>query len=990
MQFKNVNIKSRMWLGFGAILSMVVILGGLAFWHSGIIWNNTDYLYNHPFKVNMAVREIETNILGIQRSMKNVVLSENQEELNAAVFDINIRESEVYRLFDTVYAAYLGKKTTIDTALITFKEWKPSRDETIRLCQAGQQKEAVRRNKTIGEQHVAAIISKMNIMKQFAMDRATDFYRSAEKGKNRLFLQLLVIMGIIFILSFAIITAILVGITTPLRSLIHFAEHYGNGQYKTRNQYNSTNELGVLAAAMNRLAETVQFDINVKNSTLEIADVMMSHEEMNSFCRSVLDMLMSKTDSSLGAIYLLNEKSSFFEPYFSCGFVAENLKSFSADSNEGEFGAVLLGKKLIKVTRIPDDSVFVYSTVSGMLRPKEVITIPVMHYDKVIAVVSLASLEAYTFEAMEIIRQSEKNLNMSLIAMLGFERIREYAGALDKQNEQLNFQANELHAQTDELIEQNTELEIQKYQIDEANRLKSQFLSSMSHELRTPLNSVIALSGVLGKRLKDRIPDEEYGYLEIIGRNGKNLLTLINDILDLSRIEAGKTEVQTSSFSLQDVVNDIQGSVQTLVSEKNIELKNLIGNEIPVIISDRPKVHQILQNIIVNAIKFTSTGSVEISAQHSGSTVSVSVKDTGIGIPKDQLPFIFDEFRQVDGTTSRQYGGTGLGLAIVDKLVRKLNARMEVMSEPGLGSTFTVIFPETPSSQGMSPASESALHAAYPAGSSIPELDTFEASEKNILIVEDSDSAILQLTMILKDQGYQDDIARNGLEALAAVKVKIPDAIILDLMMPGMDGFEVLEQMRATHEGATIPVIILTAMYLKPEDLGRLTKNHIHQLVQKGDINKNQLLSIVRAMLFPQESTGQVNKTLPVPRVKTNGRGKILIIEDNPDNGMTMKVILQEKYDIVITKDGVDGIAKAASLNPDLILLDISLPGMDGFKIFDEIRKHEFLEKTPVIAVTAKAMKGDREHILAHGFDEYISKPIDMVVFEETISKWIV
>ena len=977
-----------MWLGFGVIICLVMLLEAISFWQSGKIWDNMDYMYRHPFKVNIAVREIQTGVMAIQRSMKNVALAENQEELNSAVHNINLNETEVYRLFDTLYALYLGKRSTIDTALGTYKDWKPIRDETIRLSQAGQQKEAARRTMTEGENHVALIMSKINILRDFALNRAIEFYRSAEKGKNQLYFQLWVMLIILLIFSFVIMTLIMRGITIPLRGLVSFAEHYGNGRYHVRNQYNSPNELGVLATSMNRLAENVHFEITVKNGIMEIADAMLAYDDLPSFCRSVLHELLLITNSNLGAIYFLNEESSMFEPYYSCGFIKENLKSFSADSNEGEFGAVLVGKNATKITQIPDDSVFVFSTVSGSIKPKEQLAVPIFRQGRVIAIVSLANIHTYSDVSLEIIKQSEKNLNMSVNAILAFERIREYAKTLDKQNEKLNNQAKVLQIQSGELLEQNTELDIQKHQIDEANRLKSQFLSSMSHELRTPLNSVIALSGVLFKRLKNQIADEEYSYLEIIERNGKNLLALINDILDLSRIESGKTDIQYNTFSLYDAVQYILVSMQTQIKEKSIEVKNLIVPELPMITSDRDKCHHILQNIIVNAVKFTDTGSVAISAQLVGSEVSVTVKDTGIGIPADQLPHIFDEFRQVDGSTSRQYGGTGLGLAIADKFARKLNARIEVASEPGKGSTFTVIFPFGPSS-GKSLPSLAGLKGMYHSESRLPDLKLSEASEKTILIVEDSEPAIVQLSWILKDQGYQIDIARDGFEALASVKSKIPDAIILDLMMPGLDGFEVLERMRSTSENAAIPVLILTAMYLGPDQLKRLTENHIHQLVQKGDINTNELLSIVRRMLFPQGEYQAENNTAQGTHVKIDGPANILIIDDNTDNGTTLKVLLKDKHNVSAIKDGKEGIAKAKSLKPDLILLDISLPGMDGFRVFDAIRTEETLRHIPIIAVTARAMKGDREQILAYGFDDYISKPIDPDVLKETISKWI-
>jgi CheY-like chemotaxis protein len=511
----------------------------------------------------------------------------------------------------------------------------------------------------------------------------------------------------------------------------------------------------------------------------------------------------------------------------------------------------------------------------------------------------------------------------------------------------------------------------------------------MSHELRTPLNSVIALSGVLYKRLKDQIEEEEYSYLEIIERNGKNLLALINDILDLSRIESGKTDVHYSQFSIFEVVQHLVDSMAIQAKTKGIGLVNRINPDIPLITCDHDKCYHILQNIIANAVKFTEKGSVEISGEISDTEVLVKVADTGIGIAADQLSFIFDEFRQVDGSTAKQYGGTGLGLAIADKYTRMLKGRIEVSSEYGQGSVFTLAFPlEILAGQ----------HETLPAPSfikpqsidNLPDLQVSDASPKTILVVEDGEPVILQLSWILQEQGYNVEIARNGFQALAAVKMKIPDAIILDLMMPGMDGFETLEKMRGTVETATIPVLILTAMYLSSTDLNRLKENHVHQLIQKGDVNKTALLSVVRQMLFPPEKPAPAAKTYHSSLPGIHAPAKILIIDDNADNATTLKVLLQNKHTVNFVNNGVDGIASVKEWKPDLILLDISLPGMDGYRVFDEIRKTEFTNGIPIIAVTAKAMKGDREHILAYGFDDYISKPIDLAVFEQTLSKWII
>jgi CheY-like chemotaxis protein len=342
----------------------------------------------------------------------------------------------------------------------------------------------------------------------------------------------------------------------------------------------------------------------------------------------------------------------------------------------------------------------------------------------------------------------------------------------------------------------------------------------------------------------------------------------------------------------------------------------------------------------------------------------------------------------VDGSDSRKHEGTGLGLAIADKYSRLLGARIEVTSEPGKGSMFTLVLPLVHKDQPVSNHEGSSRSSSKPNILSDETGSTQGNSEKKILIIEDSEPAIIQLTEILKEQGYHFEIARDGIEALNLVNASIPDAIILDLMMPGMDGFEVLETIRGTQATAQIPVLILTAKFVSKSELNRLTANNIHQLVQKGDVGKEELLSSIRSMIGKTKPQVKGLFTKAVPVVK-EGKITILLVEDNEDNVKTIQVLMGDQYNLIVARDGVEGIEKAKSMNPDLILLDISLPLKDGFVVLEEIRKSETLQKVPVIAVTARAMKGDREHFLNHGFDDYISKPIDSDFFEATLSKWI-
>ena len=416
--------------------------------------------------------------------------------------------------------------------------------------------------------------------------------------------------------------------------------------------------------------------------------------------------------------------------------------------------------------------------------------------------------------------------------------------------------------------------------------------------------------------------------------------------------------------------------------EKKVELLNEVPADLPLLTTDHDKCRHILQNLVGNAVKFTEQGRVTITAefqnrksergeQKSAFPISnfpfrISVKDTGIGIAADQLPHIFDEFRQADGSNTRKYGGTGLGLAIARKYALLIGGEIAVESALGKGSIFTL---------GLPLASCGGPPAALPPANKQPGRPPRVPHGRNVLIVEDNEPAIIQLTEILQAEGYSVQVAHNGQEALAQLEQTLPDAMILDLMMPHVDGFQVLTTIRGKERTAHLPVIILTAKHVSNEELSVLKANHIHQLIQKGDINKGELLAAVASMVAPP--VAKPSQPRRRRRPERPGKPVVLVVEDSPDNLQTMKALLGDRYQIVEAGDGRAGIELARRHLPDLVLTDIALPGLDGIQALREIRDDEALRHIPVIAVTASAMKGDREEILAHGFDGYLSKPLD-------------
>jgi signal transduction histidine kinase/CheY-like chemotaxis protein len=1076
MKIKDLTIRTRLLLGFGAILVMVILLGALASVQTWRIWQNTHYLYKHPFTVNVAVREIETNIMAIHRSMKDVVLAENPAEIGYAVHRIEIREAEIGQLLDKVYERYLGNKEDVDHVVTAFRDWKGYYRETIRICREGKIREAVERTKGAGAEKAEAVLKEVKVVEDFAMKRATSFYAAAREDKNYLETTLWIVLAAIVALTILIIFFILRSIAKPLKELTDVVNRQEEGDYDARSAYDYTNEIGELAFAFNRMADTIQGQMKTKSSVAAIADAMLGNEELMAFCRGLMQELLPLTDSNMGALYFLHEEKGLFEPYYTVGLLQDKMRSFSLEANEGEFGSVLTRKTITRISAIPDDTIFDFATAVGNFKPKEIITIPIMQFEKVVAVISLASLKAYSEEALAIINNSWKNLNIGFIGILAFENIREYSRKLDRQNEQLEEQAETLKAQAEELRDNNQELQAQQEEleaqaeelrkqseelkrqnvilekqrlaVEEANRLKSQFFSNMSHELRTPLNSVMALSRVLMMQAKTKLSYEEVNYLEIIERNGKNLLALINDILDLSKIEAGRMDVNPKLFALPLTLENIIEGIMPIAGEKNIEINQNIPDDIPVIESDEVRLSQILQNLLANAVKFTNAGSVTVSVTCNGKNVFVRIEDTGIGISEKDLPYIFDEFRQADGTSSRRHEGTGLGLAIARKAARILGGDITVTSVPEKGSVFTLTLPVV--WQGKAPVYEpivarqplkvrparktilvvddepemAAMISGYllregyntltaTSGAEalklaawerpfaitldviMPDMDGWETLQnlkknpdtrdipviivsisegretgfalgamgyvtkpvsgkqlvseiqkigkpqtRSIMIVDDNKTDRQEIRRIVEEEGLKTIEAENGAACLELIEKEIPDILILDLMMPEPDGFAVLEQIRVNPETRELPVIVVTAKDLTEEDRKRLRGN-ASSVLEKSAVKSETLLEEIKRILIDLE------KSAALPR--------ILIVEDNEAAIIQVKAVLESAgYTAHVARGGQEAIDYVSRIIPDAIILDLMMPEIDGFAVLERIRGTKATLGIPVLILTAK------------------------------------
>jgi signal transduction histidine kinase/DNA-binding response OmpR family regulator len=483
----------------------------------------------------------------------------------------------------------------------------------------------------------------------------------------------------------------------------------------------------------------------------------------------------------------------------------------------------------------------------------------------------------------------------------------------------------ELQRLTVELQQRGAELTEANRRIQEADRMKSQFLANMSHELRTPMNSIIGFSEILIDRLDGSIDVKHLGFIRHILTSGQHLLGIINDILDLSKIEAGRMEVYAERFDLKPIIESVclvmRGMAKHHVPRFIIE----VPADLPAIESDLAKFKQILYNLLSNATKFSPADApITVRAMHAGGpddgTITVSVRDEGLGIDAKHHDVIFEEFRQIDGTARREFGGTGLGLALVRKFVQLQGGWIRVESAPGHGSTFSFTLP---------------VRSSAAVVTRTPDVIPPEARTERVLVVEDDAHAYELIATALGSAGYLSVRARHGEEALRLARESRPIAVTLDLVLPGLDGWEVLKALKSDAATRDIPVVIIS----------RVDERELGVALGADDyfvkpVDRDHLLERVRAL--------------------TASRARLLLIDDDT----ALHTILGEElsrlgYTIESAFTGESGIAAAKETAPDVIILDLMMPGMSGFEVAGLLKDNPATARIPILVLTSKEISAD-------------------------------
>jgi CheY-like chemotaxis protein/signal transduction histidine kinase/HAMP domain-containing protein len=783
-------------------------------------------------------------------------------------------------------------------------------------------------------------------------------------------------------------------LTSQVRAIAEVATAVTKGDLTRSIQVDARGEVAELKDNINTMIGNLRLttDVNteqdwLKTNLAKFTNMLQGQRDLTTVGRLLLTELTPLVNAHMGVIYQVeNEENPHLRLLSAYAGDGADRHREIVQFGEGLIGQCAMDKRQRLVSEIPDDAVPINSALLRVV-PKNLVVLPVLFETQVKAVIELGSLSSFTTSQMTFLEQLTDSIGIvlnSIEATMQTEGLlkqsQQLAGELQTQQKELQQTNEQLEQKAQQLAERNVEVERKNQEIEQARRAleekatelsltskyKSEFLANMSHELRTPLNSILILGQQLTENPDGNLTLKQVEFARTIHGAGTDLLNLISDILDLSKIESGTVTVDAedilTSNLLETVGRPFRHEAENRQLSFDIDVDPDLGRSIH---TDSKRLQQVLKNLLSNAFKFTAEGGVRLSVSaalrgwsaehpvlnHSPTVIAFEVSDTGIGIPQEKQKLIFEAFQQADAGTSRKYGGTGLGLAISRELASLLGGEIHLQSTPGKGSIFTLYLPLKYAGPTVAPrvsaSSQYSVAPALPAAQerAVEQLSddrlNLEPGDTILLIVEDDPHYARVLVDLARDKGFKVLVAARGSEALDLAKQYQPAAVSLDVFLPDMLGWTVLSQLKHNPLTRHIPVQIITL----DEDRQHALARGAFSFVSKPTTTEGVSAALSQIMEYAR------------PR-----RKRLLIVEDNVAEQMSIRELLDhDDIEIVTTDTGASALSMLRENPCDCVVLDLRLPDMSGFDVLDSIRNDDSLSDVPVVVFTGRELSVEED-----------------------------
>ncbi len=767
----------------------------------------------------------------------------------------------------------------------------------------------------------------------------------------------------------------------------------------------------------------------LKTNLARVSGLMQGQRVLATVTQLIMSELTPSVTAQHGAFFL-TESDAEGQPrelrlIASYGYTRRSEVPDRFTVGESLVGQAALERQTIEITGPPDDYIRVSSGL-GHSVPASIVIMPILFEDQVLGVIELAWLRTPSAIHRTFLEQLMETLGVVLNTIIANMRTEELLQQSQSLNAELEQQAQLLEERNLDIEGKNREIELARLGLEEkaaqlalSSRYKSEFLANMSHELRTPLNSLLILSKLLLDNEAGNLTEKQLDFARTIRAAGSDLLELINDILDLSKIEAGKMDLLFDAIPVAGICSYVQRTFEPVAADKGLMLDVALDDDVPsAIVTDEQRLQQILRNLLSNAFKFTAEGGVTLRIERAAEdVVSFSVIDTGIGIAEDKLAVIFEAFQQADGTTSRTYGGTGLGLSISRELARALGGEISVHSTVDQGSVFTltlrldaapdatVVSPESPLAVGTL-ANGQATPAPVARINGDPVADTGDATlrptpsrpaapTRRLLVLDRGGLALHAIRgLVGRDHGVELTSTQEADEALAVIDASLPDCLVIGSRLSKTSVFALLDELRTREQIKRMPVILRLDRRVTERDRARLRRYEPALLPRVAD--SDEALAAEAALILHPASGPAVAG--PEDDADAGGggsaaklQGRILLVDDDVRNLFALASLLEDRgLDVVFSETGHEALEiLSTDARIDLVLMDIMMPQMDGYETIRAARAMPALRTLPIIAVTAKAMQGDREKSIAAGASDYITKPVDPDKLISLVNGWL-